>query len=105
MGKCTNLLCLPTNGQTLRTDKADARMRQSTSKSARRQRVETGDAAEHHLGEFLSQRRVEVWESKGVARRENCLKEASIALEWGEGGRALVSFSCCYISILKLRPA
>lgn len=94
-GNCTNLLCLPTNGQTLRTEKADARIRQNTFKSARRQRVETGDTAEHHLEEFLSQRRMEVWESKGTARRENCLKEVSIALEWGEGEQAAVYCSCC----------
>lgn len=75
----------------------------NTFKSARRQRVETGDTAEHHLEEFLSQRRMEVWESKGIARRENCLKEASIALEWGQGEQAVVCFSCC-ISLVKLRP-
>lgn len=83
--------------------KADARIRQNTFKSARRQRVETGDTAEHHLEEFLSQRRMEVWESEGIARRENCLKEASVALEWGEGEQVVVRFSCC-ISFVKLRP-
>lgn len=41
----------------------------NTFKSLRRQRVETGGTAEHHLEEFLSQRRMEVWESKGIARR------------------------------------
>lgn len=41
----------------------------NTFKSPRRQRVESGGTAEHHLEEFLSQRSMEVWESKGIARR------------------------------------
>jgi len=76
---------LQTNGQTLRADKVNTRTRQNTFKSAIRQRLEAVNVAEHHLDMFLSQRRMEVWESKGTSQRENCLKRRELSFRLGRG--------------------
>lgn len=88
--KCTNLLCLPTNGQTLRADRADFSVRQDTFKSARRPGLETGDSAEQHLEEFLT---------RGVGLRYGRAREPiGREKEWCTGVRAgrgdLIVLSC-----------